>query len=115
MSSFRRRMLSQKESEDVYIQDGLMMYLDCLDTANCRDNYWHSTIGDYTFTGNATYTANGFQFNGSNTYLRMPENTGLFHRLPNMYNCTIEVVYEIPSIGTKWGLYLQTEIGMIHF
>jgi hypothetical protein len=71
------------------------MHLDCLDTANCSNNYWHSDIGNYTFTGNSQYSERGFYFNGSNTYLRTNRNTGIFHILPNLYNCTIEVVFEI--------------------
>ena len=102
MSEFRRKLLSQKESEDVYIQDGLIIHLDCLDTANCRNNYWHSDIGNITFTGNSVYSERGFKFNGHNsgTYLVLDHSV-----FKNIYPyCTLEVVFE--TINCTSGYYL---------
>jgi hypothetical protein len=103
MSKIRRNLLMNTADKQEYIQDGLIMYLDCLNIANCSNNYWHSDIGNYTFTGNSQYSERGFYFNGSNTYLRTNMNTGIFHILPNLYNCTIEVVFEILDYS-KWGM-----------
>ena len=105
MSEFRRKLLTQQESQQQdYIQNGLLMYLDCLDSTNCANNYWKDPVHNIVFTGNSEYTERGFKFNGPNSGTYLLSNTSFMNNILSNMILTVEVVVETLTNSNDKGI-----------
>lgn len=98
-------MNTTNKQEQEYIQDGLIMYLDCLDTANCGNGYWKDPVHNIIFNGNSQFSEKGFKFNGPNSGTYLISNTTFMNNILSNMKCTAEIVAESQNF-TTWGFLL---------